>query len=78
VIVFSIVLAAALILAQGFAVWGFLRFVKSFGAYTTSQGHLTAALLSMQESNLLLHREQMRVLEELRAMQHPSITKEVA
>jgi hypothetical protein len=78
VIVVSLVLAAALILAQGFAVWGFLRFVRSFGAYTESQAHLTAAILTVHESNLLLHREQVRVLEELRAMQHRPVTKEVA
>lgn len=60
--------ACALVAAQGAAVWGFLRFVKSFGAYTESQKSLTAALLTTHESNLLLHRENVRILEELRKL----------
>lgn len=65
-IVLTSTLAVALILAQGFAVWGFLRFVKSFGAYTASQQELTAALLTVHESNHLLHITNLRLLDELR------------
>lgn len=59
--------AVALIVAQGFAVWGFLRFVKSFGAYTASQQELTTALLTVHESNHLLHMTNLRLLDELRS-----------
>lgn len=59
--------AVALIIAQGFAVWGFLRFVKSFGAYTASQQELTAALLTVHESNHLLHLTNLRLLDEMRS-----------
>lgn len=71
------IVASAVILAQGAAVWGFLRFVKSFGAYTESQRQLTAALLTTHESNLLLHRAQVEMLEELRQLKRSSV-KEVA
>ena len=60
-----IVIAIALMLAQGAAVWGFLRFVQSFGAYTESQKSLTQALLYTHESNLLLHQTNLRLLEKL-------------
>lgn len=69
--------ASALILAQGAAVWAFLRFVKSFGGYTESNRQLTAALLTTHESNLLLHRAQVQMLEELRQLKHSTV-KEVA
>lgn len=62
------VLAFALIIAQGVAVWGFLRFVKSFGAYTKAQQELTSAILSTHELNLALHRENQRILEELQTL----------
>ena len=52
------------------------KLVKSFGAYTESQQHLTAALLTTHESNLLLHRAQVAMLDELRAMR--ARQKEVA
>jgi hypothetical protein len=77
VIVLASLVAAALILAQGAAVWAFLQFVTSFGAYTESHRQLTAALLTTHESNLLLHRAQVQMLEELRAMKL-SVVKEVA
>jgi len=77
VIVLASVVAIALVLAQGAAVWAFLHFVRSFGAYTESQRQLTAALLTTHESNLLLHRAQVQMLEELRALKLSPV-KEVA
>lgn len=68
--------AVALILAQGAAVWAFLRFVTSFGAYTKSNESLTAALLTTHESNLLLHQANLRVLAALKQAQ--PLAKEVA
>ena len=74
-IVLSSIVAAALVLAQGCAVWAFLRFVKTFGAYTASQEKMAAALLYTHESNLILHKQNLlvhqaslRVLEELKAL----------
>lgn len=66
------ILAISMILAQAAAVWGFLRFVKSFGAYTEAQQELTSAILSTHELNLALHRENQRILEELQALHQPS------
>lgn len=60
--------AVALVVAQGLAVWAFLRFVRSFGAYTESQRQLTAALLTTHESNLMIHQSNQRMLEELRKL----------
>lgn len=60
------VIAIALILAQSAAVWAFLRFVHSFGAYTETQKSLTQALLYTHESNLLVHQTNLRVLEKLK------------
>lgn len=62
------ILAIAIILAQCAAVWGFLRFVKSFGAYTESQQAFTSAILSTHELNMALHRENQRILEELKSL----------
>jgi len=66
VIVLTFVVAIGLILVQGFAILAFLKFVKSFGAFADSQRQLTAAILTTNESNILLHRENVRILEELR------------
>lgn len=74
IIVGSLV-AIALVVAQGLAVWAFLRFVRSFGAYTESQRALTGALLSTHESNLALHQSNQALLTELRRM-HPSQVRE--
>lgn len=63
----AMVVAAALVLAQGFAVLAFLRFVKSFGSYTESQQQMTNAILSVHESNLLLHQTNLRLLDALGA-----------
>jgi hypothetical protein len=68
ILVLSSIVAVALVVAQGLAVWAFLRFVKTFGAYTESQQKMTNALLYTHESNLLLHQETKKMLEELRAM----------
>ena len=76
-IVLATIVACGLVLAQGAAVWAFLRFVKSFGAYTESQRQLTAAILTTHESNLTLHRAQVQILEELRALKRSTV-KEVA
>ena len=62
-------IAIAAILAQGFVVLAFLKFVKSFGKYTESQTQLTAAILTVHKSNLMLHRFNMLILEELRKLQ---------
>lgn len=70
--VMATILAIAMILAQGAAVWGFLRFVKSFGAYTEAQQALTSAILSTHELNLALHRENQRILEELQTLHQQS------
>jgi hypothetical protein len=82
-IVAATLIACAVMLAQGAAVWAFLRFVKSFGAYTESQRQLTSALMATHESNLLLHRAQlathdtqMQMLAEVRQL-HAKV-KEVA
>jgi hypothetical protein len=63
---FALSVALALIVVQGLAIMAFLKFVKSFGTYAETQRQLTAAILTTHESNLLLHREQVRMLEELR------------
>ena len=75
---FSTILAIGLVIAQGAVVWGFLRFVKSFGAYTASQQQLTAALLYTHESNLALHQSNQCMLERLATLQASLKTKEVA
>lgn len=67
-IVFTTVVAGALIVAQGFAVWGFLRFVKTFGAYAESQHKMASALLYTHESNLLVHQQNLKILDELRKL----------
>lgn len=58
------ILAGAFVVAQGFAVWGFLRFVKSFGAYTESQREFTKVLMEANQNTLMameaLEREQRR------------------
>lgn len=64
-ILLSSLVAAAVILGQGFAVWGFLRFVKNFGAYTEAQEKFTRALLLTHESNLIVHQQNLKVLVEL-------------
>lgn len=69
------IVAVALVIAQGLAVWAFLRFVSSFGAYTESQRELTGALLSTHESNLALHQSNQAILTELRRL-HPSQVRE--
>jgi len=78
VIVFASLLAAALIVASGLAVWAFLRFVKSFGAYTESYRQLAAAILTTHESNLLLHRANMKVFEELQKLHPPQRERSIA
>lgn len=67
-IVLSSIVAAAVVIAQGLAVWGFLKFVKSFGAYTLSQQAMTNALLYTHESNLAVHHANLRILDELRTI----------
>lgn len=69
------IVACALVLAQACAVLAFLRFVKSFGAYTQSQQQMTNALLYTHESSVLIHQQQQKILEELRAL---ALKKEVA
>jgi hypothetical protein len=64
----AFVVAIGLIVVQGVAIIAFLKFVKSFGTYAETQRQLTAAILTTHESNLLLHREQVRMLEELRSV----------
>ena len=66
--VMATILAIGIILAQAAAVWGFLRFVKSFGAYTESQQQMTNALLYTHESNMLVHQANLRVLGELQKL----------
>ena len=75
-IVLATLVACGLILAQLGAVWAFLRFVKSFGAYTASQEKLAAALLYTHESNLAVHESNRQLLDRLAAMQERA--KEVA
>lgn len=70
-IVISAIVATALIVAQGLVVWAFLRFVKSFGAYTESQQQMTNALLYTHESNLAIHRQNQKMLEEFRRIKSP-------
>ena len=67
-IVAASVIAAAIIIAQGLVMWGLLRFVKSFGAYTESQKELAAALLSVHESNRMIHEANVRMFESLRML----------
>lgn len=74
-IVVASIVACALVLAQACAVWAFLRFVKSFGAYTVSQREMTNALLYTHESSLLIHQQQQKILEELRGL---ALKREVA
>lgn len=68
-IVVAALVAAALLLAQGCAVWAFLRFVKSFGDYTESQRSLTTALLRVNEGSLLVHQSNVELLAKLERMQ---------
>jgi hypothetical protein len=78
VIVVATIVALAVVLAQGAAVWAFLRFVNSFGAYTASQQDLTAALLYTHESNMALHESNRKLFERLAVMQAYANAKEVA
>jgi hypothetical protein len=64
-------LGVAFVIGQGLVVWGFLRFVKSFGAYAESHQAFTKALLGVHEQNLL-------VLGELQAMRKSFQGREVA
>lgn len=64
----AMVVACALVIAQGLAVLAFLRFVKSFGAYTESHQKMTNALIYTHESSLLIHQQQQKILEELRTL----------
>ncbi len=75
-IVLASIVAVGLIVAQGLAVWAFLRVVKSFGAFTASHERLTSALLAVHESNAAIHASNVRVLEELKKMRPKA--KEVA
>lgn len=70
-------LAIAAIIGQGLVLWGFLRFTKSFGAYTESYQAMTLALLSTHESNLAVHAANARILEELKKG-IPTLTQGVA
>lgn len=65
----STVVAVALILAQGFAVWAFLKFVKTFGAYTESQRAFTKALLETNQNSLMVHESNVRLLEKIKDQQ---------
>ena len=58
--------AGALVLAQGCAVWAFLRFVRSFGDYTESQRAFTKAILEVNENYLLMHQSHVALLEKLK------------
>lgn len=71
------VIAGGLILAQGCAVWAFLRFVRSFGSYTESQRDLTKALLEVNQGSLLVHQSNVEVLKKLETMQ-ARLTREEA
>jgi flagellar biogenesis protein FliO len=77
-IVLSLVVAIALVLAQGCAVWAFLRFVKSFGAYTESHQAMTNALLYTHESNCLVHQANLQVLEKLTVLHRSLKSQEAA
>jgi len=74
-IVLSLVVAIGLVLAQGCAVWAFLRFVKSFGAYTESHQAMTNALLYTHESNCLVHEANLKVLAKLQEL-HVSLKRQ--
>lgn len=65
-IVLASVFASLVIVGQGLVFWGFLKFVKSFGAYQDSYQAMTKALLATHETNLTLHRENQRILDELK------------
>lgn len=70
-------LGVGFILGQGFALWGLLHIVKSFGAYTEKQAadhkQWTAALLSAHDSNEALNRSNRDILQ---AMMRLSPSKE--
>ena len=68
-VVVASLIAGGLIIAQGCAVWAFLRFVKSFGDYTESQRALTTALLRVNEGSLLVHQSNVELLAKLERMQ---------
>jgi hypothetical protein len=70
-IVLASVIACLVVVGQGLVFWGFLKFVKSFGAYTESYRSMTTALLATHETNVLLHRENERILEELKRIHRP-------
>ena len=72
-IVAAFIVGAAIIIAQGLVMWGLLRFVNSFGAYTESQKELASALLSVHESNRMIHEANQRMFEHMRTLR-----KEVA
>lgn len=64
-ILVAALVAAALVLAQGCAVWAFLRFVRSFGDYTESQRAFTKAILEVNQNYLLMHQSHVELLEKL-------------
>ena len=72
------VLAIAFVIGQGAAVWAFLKFVRSFGAYTASHEKLTVALMYTHESNLAIHEANKQILAKLTDMQARIKTKGVA
>jgi hypothetical protein len=49
--------------------------VSSFGAYTESQKELASALLSVHESNRMIHEANIRLLDQLRSL---NVVKEIA
>jgi len=65
-VIVAALIAAVVIVAQGAAVWAFLKFVKSFGAYTEAQVKVYQQLHAMHQANLLLHEETARMVAELK------------
>ena len=63
------IIAGLVILAQGCAVWAFLKFVKSFGALTEAQVKAYEQMHAMHQTNLLLHEETLRLIAEVKRQQ---------
>lgn len=59
------IIALAYVLGQGVLLWVALKFVKNFGAFVASHERATRELLLTHESNLLVHRSNLDMLQQL-------------
>jgi hypothetical protein len=62
------IVAIAYVVGQGVLLWVALRFVSNFGAFVASHERATQELLLTHESNLLVHRSNLAMLDKLAAL----------